>query len=1326
MPRSLQHEILERRELLAAAIEATYRSFPFQVSGAFTGDYTDTYVSCDGFDRTYRDRYNGQATVSGTVRYDSEWNAGVADSVSVTGSTRGSDTFWESYRNIFSANAVIGDSGGFYQFAPSGLNSLEYSDIEFSEACARQEPEYAPGTLPASSGSWSLTDPTVILESEYTRFEGTLQSLTTGTTDARVVEAYMGFNADTGLQCVNASFDVTGAFPMASNSQAIGAARGVLIDGFDTEVQTVFSQAVYWNTGSIDVDFPDFDLPAQGSEGLRLKVIIDMPGDQDLTNNEIIVSLQPDLVLRKLEFQSGGGVSGEYEIVGPSLVSIADVSLYWSSDDRFDSGDRMAANRLSTLLSTESPVPFSVAAVDMSTPRLQDRYLIAVIDSLLQFEECNEENNERSLALAPVIDVSAALTYPPEPLLYKSQATSMLRLTNNSPIPSDIKYDFSEEASETEIKEVSEGSPSVRVEPFTTELVQIDQQVRWEWIPQQNPIDAAVRALNDNSVRKSLMVLEAVLDDAAPFAGPIAAAVAEAKSIITGALGTFLEVGRLRDIARPEANLLINVQYQPQVAMLQPAGTGELRAAEVSKQRQDRYDAFLIKLTAIRMAAVALGVFVGRAEGGGPGSSLNLALQQLISESFAASDDYRAAYDPPNFDFESFTEPDYSAVSLAGGQLDPVAEQPVAAAIVSLLRQARTDALDRSDGASQSGDARWRLEQLASAGGYTLELFLGEAQQARIHRLLDLQLDSSGTPEEIADYWDENDAWPDDVRQAFLDAGFESTTIDDILVSVRDLTPSEIVETLEAYRSTELARLLLAASNVSAMLADIVDLRVASGLPAQSLTPEQASHVQQVRQAALDAIAQPGAATDVADRAVEPLRRWIETVWQLALDTGDLDALQPELNNAMMVLIDRVHRMTGMAAIENWIDARVTDSAIDQSLAMSLRSVIAPITETLQQRRWEDVAAAIDSAAVDINNLLQSTPAEARIDELVGLLQRLTDALRIEPTHIDPEAEVSPILRGSADGEAVGGLTWTPGRAGMIVHAGARASITLPGWSEASPFTIELPVDWSINDGVVSRDGQPIARISWDADSLTWSATSLLGSNTDDIRILLGNLQWQASSAAPSEIQTTIEIDNGAGRTMSSTPVRFVNKTAAGYVNPRLAADVNDDQQVTALDALQVINLLGRFDETPIDLDGLGPTAGPLYPDVNGDRTATALDALQVINRLPNASNAQSAAESVIDSRRAAHASSTDQPAVFGRMEQGPSGQPAAREVPAPIINPVPSRRSALAALDRLGPRQTSTLSATPSDGPQERDSEQQSLEAVDRFLASYGLTTRD
>ncbi|MFK8111489.1 MAG: GEVED domain-containing protein [Rubripirellula sp.] len=85
------------------------------------------------------------------------------------------------------------------------------------------------------------------------------------------------------------------------------------------------------------------------------------------------------------------------------------------------------------------------------------------------------------------------------------------------------------------------------------------------------------------------------------------------------------------------------------------------------------------------------------------------------------------------------------------------------------------------------------------------------------------------------------------------------------------------------------------------------------------------------------------------------------------------------------------------------------------------------------------------------------------------------------------------------------------------------------------------------------------------------------------------------------------------------------------FQNPVVQHDVNNNGAITPLDALQIINAIGRNDGNDINLNAFPlPADLPPFPDVSGDGTVSALDALRVINelaRLPNSAGGEFVAE---------------------------------------------------------------------------------------------------
>ncbi len=75
--------------------------------------------------------------------------------------------------------------------------------------------------------------------------------------------------------------------------------------------------------------------------------------------------------------------------------------------------------------------------------------------------------------------------------------------------------------------------------------------------------------------------------------------------------------------------------------------------------------------------------------------------------------------------------------------------------------------------------------------------------------------------------------------------------------------------------------------------------------------------------------------------------------------------------------------------------------------------------------------------------------------------------------------------------------------------------------------------------------------------------------------------------------------------------------------NASIPADVNDDNLVTAIDALIVINSMSRLES---EGEEAADTGKPFFLDVNGDGYVTSIDALQVINTLNNSTKSSEGA----------------------------------------------------------------------------------------------------
>lgn len=110
-----------------------------------------------------------------------------------------------------------------------------------------------------------------------------------------------------------------------------------------------------------------------------------------------------------------------------------------------------------------------------------------------------------------------------------------------------------------------------------------------------------------------------------------------------------------------------------------------------------------------------------------------------------------------------------------------------------------------------------------------------------------------------------------------------------------------------------------------------------------------------------------------------------------------------------------------------------------------------------------------------------------------------------------------------------------------------------------------------------------------------------------------GTVVYEANPGFSGDDSFTYTIADTTGSVSAETTVN-VRVTESGLENPRIAADVNDSGNVSALDALLIINRLAEEGESSIPVGA--NERGPDFYDVNGSLFISALDALWVINHL--------------------------------------------------------------------------------------------------------------
>ncbi|MEC8475004.1 MAG: dockerin type I domain-containing protein, partial [Planctomycetota bacterium] len=172
----------------------------------------------------------------------------------------------------------------------------------------------------------------------------------------------------------------------------------------------------------------------------------------------------------------------------------------------------------------------------------------------------------------------------------------------------------------------------------------------------------------------------------------------------------------------------------------------------------------------------------------------------------------------------------------------------------------------------------------------------------------------------------------------------------------------------------------------------------------------------------------------------------------------------------------------------------------------------------------------------------------------------------------------------------------------------------------------------SVNNGLLANDFDPDGdSIQIDLASVTQASRGSRVVNAD------GTFEYSNQSGSVGDTdQFTYRVTDGVNFSEFVT-VSFV-LTPSEYQNPTQRADVNADGQVSAIDALLVINFLNRnLDDVELEDNpansvpvGLIGTPPPNYLDVNGDGRVSALDALNVINELRSNNNQNGEGEALL------------------------------------------------------------------------------------------------
>ncbi len=230
---------------------------------------------------------------------------------------------------------------------------------------------------------------------------------------------------------------------------------------------------------------------------------------------------------------------------------------------------------------------------------------------------------------------------------------------------------------------------------------------------------------------------------------------------------------------------------------------------------------------------------------------------------------------------------------------------------------------------------------------------------------------------------------------------------------------------------------------------------------------------------------------------------------------------------------------------------------------------------------------------------------------------------------ISNEAEQNLVAGG--DGNDDGIPDWRQGNVASLQMPGGVVTIVSNVGTKLANLTAADPLANSPDEAVL-----PLGRINFDVTGLPsrgraeveliFGASSAISAvyqvdpnaAADDLFRLLGESADETVDVQPDRLR--IGLPDGGSADLDAIANGIVSHSLqpaavdATWTNPVDQHDVNGDGEVTALDALLVINALWRHSGT-YELPTSKP-AGEHYLDVNGNGHVTALDALLVINQL--------------------------------------------------------------------------------------------------------------
>jgi hypothetical protein len=1167
-------ERLDSRMLLAVA-DVIPRDFPYSISGSFSGNTIRPWGS-GGQQYTYRDSFSGSVSGNGVATYEN--NLSGTGQGTITGSGKGSDSCWQSYN--FSLNAgsfVLDQSGNFTVAAGPGF---AYTDIKERKTMPSAGCPSGAGAIPgALTGTWSPSD--YIAKLAYSNngttvnFTGDVTQSMSGSTDIAIGKVLWSDDPETPqVDCVEIDIKVTGMFPKAGHTEAIGKAEAFWADGFGDTLGQIFSEDVYWNTGEVKVHSES--LPARPVGASHILVKASISGDSNTDNNEKLVPLTPDLRIDSVEWGTGptGGAKFTYSIVGGDLTKgPVQLGLFWSSDATWDSGD-FAATSDGPLFSSntkEGKYTIEIPGQSFFAPGESDLYLIAAIDVPSpngKVVECDEDNNSQSVALTiPPLKVEFEV---PEASIRNRDYSAVLTVTHGGPVPInvDISWDVTTNIPGATVPGTQVNSTLLIANgalPWDTKWSKTFRP-NWEWIPKLNPIDLEGAFIS--SVRKN--VLQELLKMTGPV-GKFGSELTQLADYVVSLLTLFHNL----DKGIRNGDFTHVLQVKPKVSP-SLAGPVEIQKSVKSEVEPEKV-ALLAKCRLEEYAMkTAVGDLVGHFRDLALGkravspAEIEASMGLILVSYTAARQDYDAAYDPPDPLFEAYLRPastlpqDYSNIP-EGSYRDWLASQ----GLLDSLTSTRNRTLDKLSGALEAENSFWIAEQQVVASDQSHRHALLTSKDVAIRNWLSPYFElNQSTSAEKTEYLRAN-GLSTQLKSRFLESGVSESSYAAFEREVLkfDSTDFEEFQSSDAP-SIQIATSIQQSDIALSLLNDAISNRnLHLNMKPRNLSAEEETEIVNLRNSVTDLMD----SNIVGISSFDTIEVYLSTARRLALETNNFTALEKDLNFGYTALFELQMASANLVQFKTRINEAKTNGGLTAVLAEKLLSNTESIRKQIAESKWSEAQESVSTLEKLIANANDSE-IDARTRTSLGSYAR----------DLKEASILKPAFEGVGLKSVETGITATLGQfpinwmkeAKLDLRplgslAGTKFDISVSENAESDDFLQFVSTESiSLDDGTIVVDGRSAGRVVVQ-ESRNWQVELYSTASKLDAERLLGAFHYGIGSTPLGQHEVKVQVRDVVGGLSEATTVFEVDMSNS----PPASISITPNSALERISGLMIGNL---------------------------------------------------------------------------------------------------------------------------------------------------------